>query len=921
MIMNVTKNGRHFLSTIKREPLNIILPVFGIVIIVFWQWLLPGVRVANDLPAVSHESLVAQFDLPQTWQDRGDGLGEYSVFTLWSWPMTFLSGFLAKLGITFAVQERIIFIFPAILFGTYGIFKILSGYKLSKPAMFVSSVLYLVNTYMILLIDGGQLSVALTYAFFPFVFYLIAKAIGGDFKRKLLAGISTSIFGYLDIRFVYVMLLLVLGYVFYEFLWLNDKKKWLFSSIASGVIIFLVFGLLHFYWIFPILKHPLSTQMFSSLTELSGLNFTRLRHGLLLYSPHWHKNVFGKVSLPSFEFILIPIVVFLAPFVSRKFKSTLFWVLVAIISVFLAKGGNTPLPHIYPWLYDNVPGFSLFRDSTKFFFLIGLSYSVLTAFTVDFLVKKLDFKLIIPVLFTTYYILLVSPVWKGQLTGMFAKPISEEEFGEVSKVIATDSSFSRVFWINSKAPLGYSSPLHPGVEASRFQSLRPFSVGIVGTYERLNFLREAEYMGELFDIFGIKYIIFPYPDIRREELKQDNIDYYHAFNNQLMSLPWIEERIYGFPINAYKTRSSQDRFFLAPNTWLVFGTDRIYTEFAPEKNNKLSQNALIFAEENLDNIKLLKNPEVKPLLYDVTGEEAPQFDKYLFLADFVGTEPSEIENNAVLVNTGWWKREAGDFVWLRNFLEQKYSLGYQEFTYQKGVAISEGAGEIIIDKSLIQENKALYARVLVSPRGGVIKFFQGERLIGEVNTKVEDGKKETRKLTGYEELEDQYFEYDKASFRTSFVGNIGPSGNLKIVTEGDVNIINFLATAEGEELTDLANYSYKEELFESKSDPKVSYEELSSTHYKVRVSGIDKPMTLVFSQRYDENWKINGEPSYPVYSVLNGFSVPKDGEYDIFFEPQRFILPGLAVSLSAATAITSYFLYTFLNARKSTKSS
>src|SRR3972149_11989213 len=190
-----------------------------ILLVVYWIWWLPGPRVATDFSLVSQTSLRKLMDFPQTWSTKGtEGLGEYTVFTLWSWPFSFINGVLANLGFSFSILERVLIILPFLIIGTLGIWKLGSYLNLSDNAKFISTLFYLTNTYILLLIDGGQLTIALSYVFFPIAYLAIEKSIQDGYRQKILAGIFVSIVGFLDIRFVYVLFLLCFARFLYEFL-------------------------------------------------------------------------------------------------------------------------------------------------------------------------------------------------------------------------------------------------------------------------------------------------------------------------------------------------------------------------------------------------------------------------------------------------------------------------------------------------------------------------------------------------------------------------------------------------------------------------------------------------------------------------------------------------------------------------------
>ncbi len=79
-----------------------------ILIGIYWQWFLPGPRVATDFSQVSQSILKMRLSIPQTWTVYGtEGLGEYTAFTLWAWPFNFIYAFFANLNIPFSLLERL----------------------------------------------------------------------------------------------------------------------------------------------------------------------------------------------------------------------------------------------------------------------------------------------------------------------------------------------------------------------------------------------------------------------------------------------------------------------------------------------------------------------------------------------------------------------------------------------------------------------------------------------------------------------------------------------------------------------------------------------------------------------------------------------------------------------------------------------
>ena len=180
-----------------------------ILLLIYWQIFLPGSKVATDFPLVSTNSLKSQFDIPRSWNDDGtDGLGQNVGFTLWSWPLSFLSGALASFNLGFSFQERALYLIPFLLMGGWGIWRLCKYLSLSNKASFISSIFYLANTYILLIIDGGQLRIALAYGILPGCFLLIEKAVHNRLTSKILAALSIVLLGFFDIRFIYILFML-----------------------------------------------------------------------------------------------------------------------------------------------------------------------------------------------------------------------------------------------------------------------------------------------------------------------------------------------------------------------------------------------------------------------------------------------------------------------------------------------------------------------------------------------------------------------------------------------------------------------------------------------------------------------------------------------------------------------------------------
>lgn len=188
-----------------------------------------------------------------------------------------------------------------------------------------------------------------------------------------------------------------------------------------------------------------------------------------------------------------------------------------------------------------------------------------------------------------------------------------------------------------------------------------------------------------------------------------------------------------------------------------------------------------------------------------------------------------------------------------------------------------------IENLKLKKGNILLARVMESTRSGQLTLYQDASLVGQVKTQREGN-----------------------NIRWFEVGQLAhDGGELEITSSGDINVVNALAVLDEKEWAYFQDKAQKLQSriqdFDEKNTQQnkgtVTYQQINPTKYKVWIQNLTEPTFLVFSQTYDGLWKINGQSALPVYSLLNGFRIDKNGEYIVEFEPQKYVYPGLAMSI------------------------
>jgi len=497
----------------------------GFIFLIFRNWFLTPQIIGGDWPYFFPEMLRDPSVYFSSWNPgQGNGLG--GVNPIYSLGMFF--GFTVFLAHTFSIPWVFIYKFfwfalpllSGILYGIYLVKTILPQSSLWQRLF--SSFIFTTNTYFLMVVGGGQMGVALAYSLTPLVLARFIKLVnnfnlvqhnfqffppiagsrfGGtisNFQLALLAGLVLALQVMFDPRIAYLSMLIVGIYIIISLFFIKFSPKKIFS-FSLFLIFFglglpiLIAGLLHTVWILPILFFQ-SSPIPQGLTNADGFrffSFADFSHAFSLLHPNWPENIFGKVYFMKSEFILVPIIAYSSLlFLSYKSlkhaeqnaerRGILFFALLGLMGAFLAKGASEPFGFVNLWLFEHIPGFSMFRDPTKFYLLTALSYSILipySLFKISSRVSSIKYQVlsrkigihdayyIIPATFLALWIFLIYPAILGQLGGTFKKHEVPREYVELKDFLYRQQGFFRTLWIPRQHRFTYNFWSRMPVEA------------------------------------------------------------------------------------------------------------------------------------------------------------------------------------------------------------------------------------------------------------------------------------------------------------------------------------------------------------------------------------------------------------------------------------------------------------------------
>jgi hypothetical protein len=485
------------------------------------------------------------------WHPGLDGFANFFSPYSWVFPLIYTPQviFGNLLGMDWSLITRLVYLYPYLVLAVIAPILLLKyifpGNKFYLPAVFI----FIFNTYSLLL-ASGEIFLAIAYALAPIIFVLflqMLKIYNSRSPKKyifpLITGLVLSLQIMNDPRITYVTMTMVVMYLLaYCIFQIKDLIKCSIKNYIYPVVFLLlipgtVVFLLNAFWIIPSVMHggnPVEALGFShsSVGAVNYFSFAKFENTFSLLHPNWPENIFGKVDFMKPEFLLLPVLAFASLLFVIKLKERkqklyiLFFSSIGLIGAFLSKGVNDPWGGVYLWLFKYVPGFIMFRDPTKWYLLVAISYTVLIPFTIwkiyEWLKTKNKSKIFSPSniflsIIVLYLLFLIRPAIFGQLNGLLRTTSVPKDYLNLEKFLVNQPGYFRTLWVPSKQRFGYYSESHPEISAQALYNLYDNKI-------LLNKLPE-ENSEKLLEESSVKYVIVPY-DFEKEifltDRKYDN---------------------------------------------------------------------------------------------------------------------------------------------------------------------------------------------------------------------------------------------------------------------------------------------------------------------------------------------------------------------------------------------------------------
>ncbi len=520
---------------VHKTVLSLLLLVL-ITLITHWRWFLTYEYFGygdTSFMLLFDETWREHFSFPYLWSTRRGGFGELDII-LSSYPFFYLLfGGLVTSGLDARIVSKLLYLIPVPLVSIIGSYLLIKYIFKSNLAGIVGALVYSYNVSF-LLYQWGGITLSAGYAMAPLVLFFLLKGLE---TRKRIFLLLTGMVGFIEaayeFRYFYMVAWVMVFLILFHALFIKKIsnivriiKHFIYFSIP-----FIIIFLLNLYWILPFYKTGSIASNFLFDRGLFGNQFMNWRQSVTFFYPFWtggFPSAFHVQPIP-FYFWLIPIFALMGLILNHKNKLVIFFAFVSILGIILTKQADHPFPDLYLWLYNNFPGFNAYRESSKFYMLTALGYSVLIAAFVSWLqTKKNKNKLLILGKYLTILLICSLFLWNsrvlitGSIGGLFSSINKPQEDEKLKNFLNADREYSRTLWVPRFGLWSFYSNNHPRYSlyntSAWNESLKKSPEYRARSYDTAKIapdlywiiaLLDQNFSDNLLDITNTKYVIVP----------------------------------------------------------------------------------------------------------------------------------------------------------------------------------------------------------------------------------------------------------------------------------------------------------------------------------------------------------------------------------------------------------------------------
>ncbi len=487
------------------------------------------------------------------WVDRVN-LGTADS-TIWRSPLYFLIGLLNQFGLGYDVSEKLFVFWPIVFLAPAAGYYLAREFGSNRSGAFIGSLVFSFNSYFLAIITQGHLLLNEAFVFGTFGFILYARSLKKhSIKLAVAASLCTAVCGYLDVRSLYIMVVILLIYTL-----LNLKTKWSFWKI--NIVFWVQLILLNVFWIAPFIVNKGGIGSDVLQRGLFGNKFWSFRAAVTIFHPFWSGEYiewFQIQSIPWFFWVLPLVCGFglVRTGIEKRYRIGLFLLIISLIGILLTKQVDEPFPQLYPWLFKYFPGFKAFREASKFYFFTIFAYTVLSSISITALdnlpIKKIWKQVVsISVTWILAVVMLANivPYTSRTVGGLIDERTVPQVYKDFNKKLESENYFYRTLWIPREPRWATNTALHPKISFSEVLSKNFNDLQKANNLKDVDYSKPEEmlkffgynFFEDYINTVGVKYVVVPSQDFANSD---DFYKYYgknrDAFTTKLDQISYLK---------------------------------------------------------------------------------------------------------------------------------------------------------------------------------------------------------------------------------------------------------------------------------------------------------------------------------------------------------------------------------------------
>lgn len=530
--MNIVRKCKQYLFNLAstRPVLFYSLLLVLIAFISHWQWFNPhSILEYGDWQYRPDESVRQQVSSWMTWVPFNN-LGSANVL-MSGFPLRGLAwGMITQLGFSYDIATKLTLFLPVALGGFLVPFWVgRAWFKHTVIAFFVA--LFYGSTAYYLTLQTGHLPIAIIYAFLPLIVWLLDKSLRtNELRDWLLLALAFCVGIFYEVRIMYIVTCVLLLYLT---VFMLTHRARLTTYLKNIGIVSLFIALANVFWLIP--TKIAAAQGIGEIAGrgLFGDSLFTLQQSFGVMKWSWTGGAIDRTfvaqPVPPYLFI-IPIIICIGLIVLKTYRGKLlFYLVLTAIGIILTKQSAEPFASLYGWLYDNFPGFVLFREASKFYIVVAFGYFGLLGYGLLALkdhgvVRGLRTKAayLYPLALIGIIFVAGMNLWPAASTTLgntFKNAQMPADYVTLKRFIKDQPDYFRTYWVPRESWWGFYDNNHPKVRAvdilvQDWKEL-PITKGSGSGYDLAQSTVDVfsqPYSADLFRNASIKYIIVPLRD-------------------------------------------------------------------------------------------------------------------------------------------------------------------------------------------------------------------------------------------------------------------------------------------------------------------------------------------------------------------------------------------------------------------------